>query len=607
MPETLLLPRNAQIRRNQLLLDATIRDFSGGLNVVDSDLNLDTKFSKVLENMQRGIDGANSVRPGTELFAETNEYLDEIVNCEYYNGFIVAVGENGQMVSIDALGVVRSIWSDDWADNLAGSPSGWDATSFVSFAIFNGELIIVNGVNKPVIVNTAMQAIYLKDLADDSNANTPIARFVVTQGRYLVMAGSLTPGLEDRLFISNTDTSGTWVGDSPSNDSITLDLGSRVTKGSHVIKGLGHFRQQLMVMFEDVVLPGTLGVFTSTVHTPTFTDAIEDVGALSHRVIQTVGVDMLFGDVKGVSTIQRALFTGSTINEPASELIDPLYQDIIGHLTSTPFIEDRVWSLWDSTNSNYMLFIPDASADAQITEYRCLVYKKNKKLKINAWHDWRNWRFRSGCQSALKNVFMTDGTQVFRLGSATVEAKEVLKDYVGDQEMWDDDMPWSDYTGWTPVADVADSGIPIKFTWELPWSDNKQRFLVKNSRYINFDTTGDNKFLVEMFIDNIYKDKSDFGEDWEEDDLKFDDGLGWDVDVLDPALSMVFEGGDSPGYGADEFGEDYGGGRPTRLEKLYAWPAKYKIQKFRISGDGIKGLKFVSITLGYLLGTSPRR
>ena len=91
-----------------------------------------------------------------------------------------------------------------------------------------------------------------------------------------------------------------------------------------------------------------------------------------------------------------------------------------------------------------------------------------------------------------------------------------------------------------------------------------------------------------------------------EDPLKFDDKTGWDVDVLDPTLSMAFEGGDGPGFGLDEFGEDFGGGRPTRLEQLYAWTAKYKIQKLRISGDKINPLKFVSITLGYLQG-SPRR
>ena len=115
MPVQFIAPRTPPIQRNNQMLDATIRDFSGGWNVVDNDLNLDSKFSKVLENMQRGIDGANNVRPGTKLFADTDEYLDEIINCEYYNNHIIAVGRNGKLVSIDAKGSVALIWDDDRA------------------------------------------------------------------------------------------------------------------------------------------------------------------------------------------------------------------------------------------------------------------------------------------------------------------------------------------------------------------------------------------------------------------------------------------------------------------------------------------------------------
>jgi len=604
MPNTRPMLSQGNIQRQNLLLDATIRDFSGGWNVVDNELNLDTKFSKILENMQRGIDGSQTVRPGTSLFAETSTFLDVIINCEYFNNHIIAVGGNGKIVRIDADGNVILIWDDAFASTLLGAPTGWTTTTFVSFAIFNGELIICNGINKPLIINTNMTVIYLKDLADNSNAFVPIARFVVAHGRYLVMAGSLTAGLQDRLFISNTDTSGTFVGASSPNDSITLDLGSRVPSGSDIIKGLGRFRDLIMVMFENAILPGILGVFDAGTHSPTFTDAFENVGALSHRIIQTVGEDMLFGDISGVASVQRALFTGNVTSSRISQLIDPDYIKSVGKLNSVAAFEDRVWSLWDSRSFNYMLFVPNADGISNTTETRCFVHKRNKKLKLDSWQDWRNWNFRSGCRSALKRIFLTEGTQVFILGEET--DNQIYKDYEGDQEMWDDDQPWTDYTGWNPVADVKDSGVPIKFIWELPWADNDTRFLVKNSRYINFDTDGDNVFTVEMFTDNNYLNRTDKGEDWVEDSLRFDDGLGFDVDVLDPTLSITFEGGAAPGFGADEFGIKFGGGRPTRLEKLYAWTSKYKIQKLRMFGDGIDKLKFVSITLAYLIG-SPRR
>ncbi|MAG26313.1 hypothetical protein CMI47_12255, partial [Candidatus Pacearchaeota archaeon] len=221
--DTFLFPQGPdgkppQVQRKNVLLDATIRDFSGGWNVVDNDLNLDTKFSKLLENMQRSIDGSNSVRPGTRLFADTEDYLDEIINCEYFNNFIVCVGANGKLVKIDSSGIVTEIWNDNLAGALPGAPSGWATTVFASFAQFNGSLIVCNGVNKPLIIDTSMNVTFLQDLADKTNTNTPIARFVVAHGRYLVMAGSLDDGLEDRLFISATDVGGTWVGDSAPND-----------------------------------------------------------------------------------------------------------------------------------------------------------------------------------------------------------------------------------------------------------------------------------------------------------------------------------------------------------------------------------------------------
>jgi len=447
---------------------------------------------------------------------------------------------------VDSNGVATVIFNDNLASSLPGSPSGWSTTAFASFAQFNGSLIICNGVRKPLIIDTSMSVTFLQDLADLTNANTPIARFVVAHGRYLVMAGSLTAGEEDRLFISATDVSGTWLGDSGPNDAVNVDLGSRVPSGSNVIKGLGRFRDKLVVMFENAVLPGTLGGFTEDIHIPLFDDAIENIGAVSHRVIQTIGEDMLFSDLAGVSNMKRALFTGNIQSERASQLINPAYLSAISKVNAIVSQEDRIWSIWDSQSNNYMTFIPNTDVASDTTETRCLVYKRNEALKIEAWQDWRNWNFRSGCRSALKRIFLTEGTQVFILGEEHEGGGRIFKDYQKYQEMWSDDTPWGDYTGWNPVADDSDSGIPIRFVWELPWSDNDKRFLTKGSRYINFDTQGDNRFTAEMYTDNNFFSRTDQGEDWQGDTLKWSDDLGWDVDVLDPTLSLVFEGGDAP-------------------------------------------------------------
>jgi hypothetical protein len=52
------------------LKSTTLRDFGGGLNVVDDDLNLSAEFQPVLDNVHRGVDNTLSVRWGTELFVD---------------------------------------------------------------------------------------------------------------------------------------------------------------------------------------------------------------------------------------------------------------------------------------------------------------------------------------------------------------------------------------------------------------------------------------------------------------------------------------------------------------------------------------------------------
>ena len=47
----------------------TIREFSGGLNVVTDDLNMDTSYSTIETNVYNNINGTKSVRYGTKMFA----------------------------------------------------------------------------------------------------------------------------------------------------------------------------------------------------------------------------------------------------------------------------------------------------------------------------------------------------------------------------------------------------------------------------------------------------------------------------------------------------------------------------------------------------------
>lgn len=65
------------------LSDTTIRDFGGGWNVSDSDLNLNSRYQPVSDNVIRGIDGSFSARQGMALFADFKDGTETSVTGSY--------------------------------------------------------------------------------------------------------------------------------------------------------------------------------------------------------------------------------------------------------------------------------------------------------------------------------------------------------------------------------------------------------------------------------------------------------------------------------------------------------------------------------------------
>jgi len=114
----------------------------------------------------------------------------------------------------------------------------------------------------------------------------------------------------------------------------------------------------------------------------------------------------------------------------------------------------------------------------------------------------------------------------------------------------------------------------------------QKRMDIKWMRYLGIDTQGEGTFTARAYIDNLYQD-----------------ALGVDT----PLLTLQFVGGDAQGYGIQPYGgTPYGGGRRTSEERLYAFPIKYKLLKLRFSGAVIQPLRFVSISVAYLMGSIRR-
>jgi|TARA_Y100000034_G_C6899377_1_gene415396 hypothetical protein len=595
----------------------TLREFDGGWNVVDSDLNLSSRFAPLFDNWMRAPDGTAQIRFGTRHMASVAPFMSRMVNMTYFKDALVVVGTNGVIVGIDGAGNVTLYFDEAVAASLPGSPSGWSTTFFVSFSEFNGDLIIGNGVNKPLIVYSDQTVEYLNDLATGSNVNTPTARFVITASRYLIMSGDLLD--EDAVYISNIDTSGTHVGDGAPNDAVTIQTGSVVTSGASKVKGITWFRNRLIIMFNQVLAIYVLGEYDSSGnHVPRLEDVVEHHGSVSHRAIAKTFDDVLFPETSGVSALSKALFTGTLQPDRESQLIDPAVVDALDHLTTTS-LEDDVFSLFNVTDNQYWMFTPDHPKNISRIETPVYVYTNIKKIKVEAWTRFRGWNFHCGAVSAGDRVFLGGfDTEVFYyLGEGDfTHGNPSHGDYIDYAETFDDDTVFSDSTGFLVTAtqkaassyDVSATGLPIRFDWHLPWGDFDTRQRLKKSKFIHVEAKGKAKFSVDWFTDNNIIDRTFLGETFS-DGTPFTDAFGFtpytdmSANLYDPALTINMIGGDSLGFGGAGFGKDFGGSINTNDERLIKWPTKFKVGKFRFHGQTRESLNVISIGMVYSKGS----
>jgi|SRR5215469_472304 len=560
-----LNPRGGGPQSN--LITTTVRQFDGGLNVMDADLNMSPKFARALDNLERATDGSLSLRPGTRLYCNTLNDSTPVVNHTYFAGHVIAVQNSGAWNAVDGAG--NGVRMD-----LVGQPAGtnpWSSgTTYATFTVFNNDLIACNGKDKPILIKGSpsdpnyMKAQYLIDEASGSNVNTPIGLYCVTHGEYLIIAGVSTD--PTKLFISAKDTSGTFYGDPAPNDAIVLDIGPRVSLGSANITGMVAYRDKLLITFARGVLPMNLGIYSSTtpaVHTPTDDGFIEEYGCLCHRSLVSVGDDTYFADNIGINNVNRINIFYTLRPLRASHLVDPLTTAAIQPLTPAQ-IQSSMFAVYDLRNFRYMLFVPTYSGST-VTETVVFSYTNMPTMKIQAWARLRGWNFQSACRTELQNIIFSSGNKLY---SYDFETPTQSLDYYGD-----------------PAVNGG-QGVPITFDWEMPWTDLKHRMNQKQMKYIAFDTIGTGTFQVRAYIDHVYQYAN--------------------VDA--PLLTMNFTAGD---VGLLVPPTVPGGPTPsatllTADERLYAFPAKFHILKLRFSGTTVLPVRFISITIGYVSGSIRR-
>lgn len=586
-------------KREKLGSVTTVREFTGGWNVVDNEFNMSPKYSRVLRNVIRQSDGSIGPRWGTEWFASIETLgLGRIVNIDYFTTFIVGVTNEGNVFAVDGQGTVYTIWTDAIAAMQIGAPQGWSDTDFASFTPFKGKLVICNGIDKPLVVDRYLNCRYLFDEATGSNLNTPIGRYAAAavgdNYGYLVVAGD--PAYPALLHISNADSIGTFLGDTAPNDAVQYDLASKVTHGSNTIKGMRFYRDRLIVGFDECVIAVQLGVYDGTDHMPTVTDVIEGFGCVSHRTMFPLTEDIYMASNHNVNFVSRAKLSTSLVGDNAGELIQPELQAALQPLSEAT-LEDRVFAISNANERQWILFVPNDDHPDRTTETKGYAYTTGRP---GAWSELRHWNWRAGCQSLQNNVFFASDYDIYRYGK---EASPLYRDYVDDQETFTDGTKFTDHTGFISAVDAEETGIPITWRWELPWADFDKRLSLKKSMFLSIDASGPGTFTTKMYIDDLYEDPTDVGEAFT-DTTVFTDDLGFvrPEPLTSPALEQEFVGGGRGGFGVDAFGGLFGGGLRSNSPKNYRWPARFKIAKLRFEGDTDDRLRIAAFSIAYTAG-----
>lgn len=639
-------------RRKQQLDTTTLREFDGGWNVLDNDLSLSTKYSKVLDNIGRKEDGSLGIRWGTRLFADLSASTSgDIIGMEYFQDNIIVVVSTGEIFYVNSAGSETDLWTSTIASWQGVAP--WGATDFVSFAAFNGELIVCNGIDKPLVIDLEQAEVqhkcqYLQDLGTGSNANVPIARYVTVVNDYMVMAGDpLYPG---RIHISNSGTSGTWYGDPDPNDATFVDVDQKTHTNTGVINGLSFYKGKLIILFDEVVIGGTLGIYNadSTEHIPTFHDVYYAHGGIAHRSVQHIGDDLLLCDNIGTPSFKQSTFVETLTPYRPSELIDDAIQSNLSQLTTGTLRKD-IWGLYNQLEQQYMLFIPnhednehtltedpfvigDMSDNVIVVIMPDHILNEEDQVTFSGASGFNT--ISAGTLNATHNVHTIIDADTFTIQLPNETLNPLLNTYGGGTNAVAT-VPrtqstgyimnkvgkgqtigsWTRYTGWN-FSCGCKSVLGRLFFGE----HNGRKIYVFGTKHDHIhqdfvdDAATDISWVVELpwadisrrmetkkfrYIGFDTRGDARFTAMMFVDDI-YKDAIGNRI----PDVQMDFLGGDAHGFGHGT--QPYGAGRRTDSERLFSWTTKGKLVKLRLEGTASKPLRVIAVMFAFLFGSIRR-
>lgn len=543
--------RVGQHARTNRFREGSFQDFSGGLFVTENQININPKYSTVMDNVFINENNNWRVRWGTKEFATASA---DIVNMVYFSNTIVAFLNGGDIQAINEAGEVVTIWSDAIADALPGNPDGWTTTldDNVTVESFRGELHCYNGHDKPVYIRGNLTVDYVQDQATGSNINTPSGQHLCAVNSYMAVAGGLIPDPFD-IYFSSFATASTFAGDPAPNTAVVYNIGSYAKTAEDVIRGMFSFSTYLFVLFSSYTVIITVGeTDESGNHVPTVFDVIEDVGAFNNNCVFKTDKNVYLVGRNGMFTIARDIYNDKFTTKRISEDLGTRFSSL---LSSIDIDTDRVFISEDKIERRFFLHIEQ---EDNHFDY-CLSILKEKTLR---WSTVSGWDFSSATSTKNNRLFFAKGAVLWQYGNSGYENEAYTTDFIPEAE--------TDFS----------EGTPIDFEWETPWVPLGQRLITKEISHITADTRGKDKFLISVFVDGFYTTNEDGS--------------------LSPQTSIEMTAGETDGYGSPSKG--FGGGRKANNEHFIKFPLKFKLVKFRCNGASTQNMSMIGIFYLYRSG-----
>ena len=176
------------------LENITLRGFGGGWNAIETDLQMESTYLTKLRNFRRTAGGTQRIRFGSKFHSFWGGEVpegDTILDMEYFSGHLIFVFTNGDIWAAapfeDGSGLEKTvIWNQDIAAALPvgeGEPpaTGWSSgLTTVDFVPYKNELIIHNGIDKPITISRELETTYLADLQQHRFRATSMFRLANT-------------------------------------------------------------------------------------------------------------------------------------------------------------------------------------------------------------------------------------------------------------------------------------------------------------------------------------------------------------------------------------------------------------------------------------------